>query len=249
MDPAYPAVGVAIAISLVPPLAVTGLLVNVHRYHDAGRSALLFATNVAAIVATGTIVFLAYRVRTAAEAAGIAVGRLRGPTLAAVAVLVVLVAGPAHLRHVRGHPVRGSRRERDTDRRPLGAGRLLAGHQRRGAWRVGARHRARPSTRTGGRRATPSARSSGDCRRRSADSARGGHDQQLPARGRRVQAGGRGIVLTALVTTNHRYLSTDRLNTALRRQRGGGGSLESYWFLRGTPSGGLCGRAVVRRGP
>jgi uncharacterized hydrophobic protein (TIGR00271 family) len=86
--------GVAIAISLVPPLAVTGLLLNVGRYHDAGESALLFATNVAAIVATGTIVFLGYRVRQAAQAAGLGVGDLRGRTLAVVAVAVVLVAVP-----------------------------------------------------------------------------------------------------------------------------------------------------------
>lgn len=86
--------GVAIAISLVPPLAVTGLLLQVGRYHDAGESALLFGTNVAAIIATGTAVFLIYRVRGAAEEAGAAVGRLRGRTLAAVTAMVLLVAVP-----------------------------------------------------------------------------------------------------------------------------------------------------------
>ncbi|MBB5868083.1 putative membrane protein [Allocatelliglobosispora scoriae] len=86
--------GVAIAISLVPPLAVTGLLLEVGRYHDAGQSALLFATNVAAIVATGTLVFLLYRVRAAAQTAGHAVSRLRGTTLVAVSCLVILVAVP-----------------------------------------------------------------------------------------------------------------------------------------------------------
>ncbi|NUT18692.1 MAG: DUF389 domain-containing protein [Hamadaea sp.] len=86
--------GVAIAISLVPPLAVTGLLINVGRYHDASESALLFGTNVAAIIATGTVVFLLYRVRGAAEAAGRPVGRLRGPTLAVVCLLILLVAVP-----------------------------------------------------------------------------------------------------------------------------------------------------------
>ncbi|MET8969641.1 DUF389 domain-containing protein [Streptomyces hydrogenans] len=86
--------GVAIAISLVPPLAVTGLLVTVGRYHDAGESALLFATNVAAIVATGTLVFLAYRVRDAARAAGLTVGDFHGRTLVAVAAVVLLVAVP-----------------------------------------------------------------------------------------------------------------------------------------------------------
>ncbi|MCX4776147.1 DUF389 domain-containing protein [Streptomyces sp. NBC_01264] len=70
--------GVAIAISLVPPLAVTGLLITAHRYHDAGQSALLFATNVAAIVATGTVVFLAYGALTGAQEAGMTVGKFRG---------------------------------------------------------------------------------------------------------------------------------------------------------------------------
>ncbi|MFJ7266481.1 TIGR00341 family protein [Streptomyces sp. NPDC099050] len=86
--------GVAIAISLVPPLAVTGLLITTHRFHDASQSALLFATNVAAIVATGTAVFLAYGVRAGAGEAGIAVGALRGRTLAAVSAIVLLVAVP-----------------------------------------------------------------------------------------------------------------------------------------------------------
>ncbi|MEU9858333.1 DUF389 domain-containing protein [Streptomyces sp. NPDC047974] len=86
--------GVAIAISLVPPLAVTGLLIAVGRYHDAGESALLFATNVAAIVATGTLVFLGYRVRDAARGAGLTVGAFHGRTLAAVAAVVLLVAVP-----------------------------------------------------------------------------------------------------------------------------------------------------------
>ncbi|WP_234018920.1 MULTISPECIES: DUF389 domain-containing protein [unclassified Streptomyces] len=86
--------GVAIAISLVPPLAVTGLLITVGRYHDASQSALLFATNVAAIVATGTVVFLAYRVRVAAQENGLDVGRFRGRTLAVVVVALLLIAVP-----------------------------------------------------------------------------------------------------------------------------------------------------------
>lgn len=86
--------GVAIAISLVPPLTVTGLLLSVHRYHDAGESALLFATNVAAIVTTGTLVFLGYGVRTGAAAASLRVGRFRGRTLAAVLGVLLLVAVP-----------------------------------------------------------------------------------------------------------------------------------------------------------
>ncbi|WP_199549077.1 TIGR00341 family protein [Streptomyces sp. N35] len=86
--------GVAIAISLVPPLVVTGLLITAHRYHDAGESALLFATNVAAIVATGTIVFLVYGVRDAASEAGLHVGEFSGRTLPVILGVVVLIAVP-----------------------------------------------------------------------------------------------------------------------------------------------------------
>ena len=86
--------GVAIAISLVPPLAVVGLLLEVHRFHDAAQAGLLFGTNVAAIVATGTAVFLAYRVREAGRSADVRVGQLTGATLVAVVALVVLVTIP-----------------------------------------------------------------------------------------------------------------------------------------------------------
>ena len=89
--------GVAIAISLVPPLAVVGLLLEVGRYEDAAQAGLLFGTNVAAIVATGTIVLLAYRVRDAAVTAGQEVGRISGKTLAVVGALVILVAIPLTL--------------------------------------------------------------------------------------------------------------------------------------------------------
>jgi uncharacterized hydrophobic protein (TIGR00271 family) len=86
--------GVAIAISLVPPLAVVGLLLSVQRYSDAMGALLLFATNVAAIIATGAIVLLLYRIRAIAEESGYPVGVLRGRTLALVLGLVVIVAIP-----------------------------------------------------------------------------------------------------------------------------------------------------------
>jgi uncharacterized hydrophobic protein (TIGR00271 family) len=86
--------GVAIAISLVPPLAVVGLLVSVQRYGDAMGALLLFATNVAAIMATGAAVLLVYRIRDVARAGGMAVGELRGRTLVLVGALVVIVAIP-----------------------------------------------------------------------------------------------------------------------------------------------------------
>jgi uncharacterized hydrophobic protein (TIGR00271 family) len=60
--------GVAIAISLVPPLAVVGLTLESGAPHQALGSFLLFLTNVIAILATGIIVMALYRVRgTSAE--------------------------------------------------------------------------------------------------------------------------------------------------------------------------------------
>lgn len=86
--------GVAIAISLVPPLAVVGLLLSVQRYSDAGGAALLFGTNVAAIIATGAAVFLAYRIRDAAREGGMTVGDLRGRSLVVVGSMLIVVAVP-----------------------------------------------------------------------------------------------------------------------------------------------------------
>jgi uncharacterized hydrophobic protein (TIGR00271 family) len=86
--------GVAIAISLVPPLAVVGLLVSVARYEDAAHAGLLFATNVAAIIATGVAVLWLYRVRATAEMSGLSVGILRGRAIVPVVLFVAVVAVP-----------------------------------------------------------------------------------------------------------------------------------------------------------
>ncbi|MEI7057331.1 DUF389 domain-containing protein [Nocardioides sp. CCNWLW239] len=86
--------GVAIAISLVPPLAVVGLTLESGEAGEAAGALLLFGTNVAAIIATGTAVMLAARVRQVAPDADIAVGRLRGRSLVTVAAALVLVAVP-----------------------------------------------------------------------------------------------------------------------------------------------------------
>jgi uncharacterized hydrophobic protein (TIGR00271 family) len=86
--------GVAIAISLVPPLAVVGVLLQVGRYQDAAQALLLFGTNVAAIIVTGTIVLALYRVRMIAIDAGyVAEGIGRG-TIAIIAGLLVVVMVP-----------------------------------------------------------------------------------------------------------------------------------------------------------
>jgi uncharacterized hydrophobic protein (TIGR00271 family) len=86
--------GVAIAISLVPPLAVVGLTLESGEPGQALGALLLFGSNVAAIVATGTGLLLFYRVRAAAEAAGRPVGSLGRTTMVVVAGFVVLVAVP-----------------------------------------------------------------------------------------------------------------------------------------------------------
>ncbi|SEJ22128.1 TIGR00341 family protein [Demequina mangrovi] len=52
--------GVAIAISLVPPLAVVGLTLESGHWAQAAGAMLLFTTNVAAILATGAVVMAIY---------------------------------------------------------------------------------------------------------------------------------------------------------------------------------------------
>lgn len=59
--------GVAIAISLVPPLTVVGLTLESGSYDEAGGAALLFLTNVAAILAVGVIVMRIYHIRGLAQ--------------------------------------------------------------------------------------------------------------------------------------------------------------------------------------
>ncbi len=86
--------GVAIAISLVPPLAVTGMLLQTGQISAALQSLLLFGTNVAAIIATCTVILLAYRVRAAARASGMQTGRLTRRSLIIVIGTVILISFP-----------------------------------------------------------------------------------------------------------------------------------------------------------
>ncbi len=86
--------GVAIAISLVPPLCVVGLALESGAPGQAVGALLLFGTNVGAIIATGTVVFLMYRVRAAARALGVELGRVGGGTLAVVVGSLVALAVP-----------------------------------------------------------------------------------------------------------------------------------------------------------
>jgi uncharacterized hydrophobic protein (TIGR00271 family) len=86
--------GVAIAISLVPPLAVVGLTLESGRPGEAMGALLLFATNVAAIIATGTFVLLWYRVRAAVAHSGRPLPPMSTRTVVAVSATVLVVAVP-----------------------------------------------------------------------------------------------------------------------------------------------------------
>jgi uncharacterized hydrophobic protein (TIGR00271 family) len=78
--------GVAIAISLVPPLAVVGLTLEAEAGSQALGALLLFLTNVVAILLSGLAVMAFYRVR------GIALGAARSRPRRRAAVAVVVVA-------------------------------------------------------------------------------------------------------------------------------------------------------------
>jgi uncharacterized hydrophobic protein (TIGR00271 family) len=85
--------GVAIAISLVPPLAVVGLTLESGAPHQSLAAFLLFTTNVAAILASGIVVMALYRVhqisgQTAAPAFH------RGGAVAIIAALLLVVIVP-----------------------------------------------------------------------------------------------------------------------------------------------------------
>ena len=88
--------GVAIAISLVPPLAVVGLTLQAHQWGQAGGATLLFVTNVAAILGVGTVVMAFYRVHRMSPQYGTAETRAlnRRNAVFVIAALVVIVLVP-----------------------------------------------------------------------------------------------------------------------------------------------------------
>lgn len=86
--------GVAIAISLVPPLSVVGLTLESGEVGQALGALLLFGTNVTAIITTGAVVLLAYGARSAAQASKQPIGRLGVRTFVVITGLVVLVSVP-----------------------------------------------------------------------------------------------------------------------------------------------------------
>jgi hypothetical protein len=80
--------GVAIATSLVPPVAVVGLTLESGQPHQASGALLLFLTNVAAILLMGLIVMAVYEVRAVAMRGH--VGR-QVSSRAATAIVIVAI--------------------------------------------------------------------------------------------------------------------------------------------------------------
>jgi uncharacterized hydrophobic protein (TIGR00271 family) len=81
--------GVAIAISLVPPLAVVGLTLESGAPHQSLGAFLLFVTNVAAILASGIVVMAFHRVHRLFGAAGSRYGVAIGVIAALLLVVIV----------------------------------------------------------------------------------------------------------------------------------------------------------------
>jgi uncharacterized hydrophobic protein (TIGR00271 family) len=93
--------GVAIAISLVPPLAVVGLTFDAGHTDQAAGALLLFVTNVTAILVTGIAVMALYRVtRFARLVSGRGSGGARG-TLVVLVALGAIVTVPLALASAR----------------------------------------------------------------------------------------------------------------------------------------------------
>lgn len=87
--------GVAIAISLVPPLAVVGLTLESGAVDQAAGALLLFVTNVCAILASGVVVMALFRVYEHLPSPGAQTRYVnRRGAVGAVAVMVVLVMIP-----------------------------------------------------------------------------------------------------------------------------------------------------------
>jgi uncharacterized hydrophobic protein (TIGR00271 family) len=93
--------GVAIGVSLVPPLAVIGLTLESGAPRQALGALVLFATSVAAILASGIMMMALYRVsRVSDQAAGRTLDRVAGAAITAFLLLVVLVPLSINQNHI-----------------------------------------------------------------------------------------------------------------------------------------------------
>lgn len=87
--------GVAIAISLVPPLCVVGLTLQSHAWDQALGALLLFVTNVTAILATGVVILAVYRVSPEVDAIDETTRARRRPrALVFIILTLVIIAIP-----------------------------------------------------------------------------------------------------------------------------------------------------------
>jgi len=93
--------GVAIAISLVPVLAVVGITLGSGRWDLAWGALLLFLTNAAAIIVAGVVVFTAAGYRRDAVARGARAGRRAGVLIALLLVALVIPLTVASVRTYR----------------------------------------------------------------------------------------------------------------------------------------------------
>lgn len=84
--------GVAIAVSLVPPLATVGICLEQGRIDDAGGALILFTTNLAAIIVVASAVFLLSGARPDAE--GVDHARRLRTGIAAATVALLLISLP-----------------------------------------------------------------------------------------------------------------------------------------------------------
>ena len=86
--------GVAIAISLVPPLAVTGLALESGSIIQSLGALLLFLTNFVAIIGTGIVVMSFYGVTKLARVDTAGKPRTLGKPIALLAVMLVIIGAP-----------------------------------------------------------------------------------------------------------------------------------------------------------
>lgn len=87
--------GVAIAISLVPPLAVVGLTLEAGAYDESRGALLLFLTNVAAILFSGLVVMAIFRVsETARVFSNAGAGKHHRLAVAGAATMIALLVIP-----------------------------------------------------------------------------------------------------------------------------------------------------------
>ena len=158
--------GVAIAISLVPPLAVVGLCAESGAYSEAAGALLLFGTNVAAILATGLVVMAIYRVHRLVTPASTPERRAVNRRNAALVIVafVILIGVPLTSSTIRiGRDTADEARIRSAANSLGGRGRLEGRDDRhdverdrhRPVHRAAHRSRARPRSATRSRTRAP----------------------------------------------------------------------------------------------